>query len=81
MSGSSSAAVPLGLEGGRLTLGEPRPQSVRRWLDGTGFVSDVTVGDTVSLHWDWACEVLSPRRLDALRRRTEHQLRLANQTI
>ncbi len=34
-------AVPLGLVEGKLALGEARPQSVRRWLDGTGFVSDV----------------------------------------
>ncbi|HZW02124.1 MAG TPA: DUF6390 family protein [Candidatus Deferrimicrobium sp.] len=74
-------AVPLGLTEGKLVLGEARSQTVRRWLDGTGFVSDVEVGDVVSLHWDWACEVLSPTRLDALQRRTAHQLGLANQTI
>jgi hypothetical protein len=56
-------------------------QTVRRWLDGRGFVSDVEVGDVVSLHWDWACEVLSPERLGALQRRTAQQLELANQTI
>lgn len=74
-------AVPLGLVEGRLALAEPKAQTVRRWLDGTGFVRDVEPGDVVSLHWDWACEVLSPARLDALRRRTLHQLELANQTI
>jgi hypothetical protein len=74
-------AVPLELGDGGLTLGVPRPQRVRRWLDGAGFVSDVAVGDVVSVHWDWACEVLGPRRLAALRRRTLHQLVLANQTI
>jgi len=74
-------AVPLGLAEGALALGEPKVQTVRRWLDGTGFVSDVEVGDVVSLHWDWACEVLSPERLEALQRRTVHQLDLANQTI
>jgi len=74
-------AVPLRLVEGKLVLGEARPQAVRRWLDGTGFVSDVEIGDVVSLHWDWACEVLSPARLDALQRRTTHQLGLANQTI
>jgi hypothetical protein len=74
-------AVPLSLVDGRLELGEERPQSVRRWLDGTGFVSDVQAGDVVSLHWDWACEVLSPARLQALQRRTAHQLTLANQTL
>lgn len=74
-------AVPLGLVDGKLALGEPKVQTVRRWLDGTGFVSDVEAGDVVSLHWDWACEVLSPARLDALQRRTMAQLELANQTI
>jgi hypothetical protein len=74
-------AVPLGLVDGRLALLEARPQTVKRWLDGTGFVTDVQAGDVVSLHWDWACEVLSPRRLEALRQRTVRQLGLANQTI
>jgi hypothetical protein len=75
------AAVPLRLVDGALSLGAPRPQTVRRWLDGTGFVSDVAVGDTVSLHWDWACEVLGPARERALRDRTLHQLGLANETL
>jgi hypothetical protein len=74
-------AVPLELAEGKLALAEPKAQTVRRWLDGTGFVSDVKVGDVVSLHWDWACEVLRPSRLEALQRRTVHQLQLANQTI
>jgi hypothetical protein len=74
-------AVPLGLEEGKLALVGPRLQTVRRWLDGTGFVSDVEVGDVVSLHWDWACEVLNPARLGALQRRTAHSLELANQTL
>jgi hypothetical protein len=74
-------AVPLSLVDGKLALLEARPQTVKRWLDGTGFVSNVQSGDVVSLHWDWACEVLSPRRLEALRQRTVRQLSLANQTI
>lgn len=74
-------AVPLGLADGKLALAQPKVQTVRRWLDGTGFVSDVDVGDVVSLHWDWACEVLSPTRLEALQRRTVRSLELANQTL
>jgi hypothetical protein len=74
-------AVPLGLAEGKLALAQPKVQTVRRWLDGTGFVSDVDVGDVVSLHWDWACEVLSPTRLEALQRRTVRSLELANQTL
>lgn len=75
------SAVPLELVDGKLALAEARPQTVRRWLDGRGFISDVEAGDVVSLHWDWACEVLSSTRLEALQRRTLQQLRLANQTI
>ena len=75
------SAVPLGLVEGKLALVEPKVQQVKRWLDGSGFVADVEVGDVVSLHWDWACEVLDPARLEALQRRTAHQLELANQTI
>jgi hypothetical protein len=74
-------AVPLAQVDGRLELVSPKLQTVRRWLDGTGFVSEVEVGDVVSLHWDWACEVLDPDRLEALQRRTVHQLELANQTL
>ena len=74
-------AVPLGLVEGKLALAEPQVQTVRRWLDGAGFVRDVEAGDVVSLHWNWACEVLSGSRLEALQRRTLHQLELANQTI
>jgi hypothetical protein len=74
-------AVPLELYGGKLALAKPKVQTVRRWLDGTGFVSDVNVGDVVSMHWDWACEVLTRSRLEALQRRTARQLELANQTL
>lgn len=74
-------AVPLEYVGGRLRLGPPRPETIRGWQDGLGFVDDVQPGDVVTIHWDWACERLDGRRLAALRGWTEHQLRIANQTI
>jgi len=73
--------VRLELLDGHLAPGQPRPVLVRRWLEGSGFVADVRVGDTVSVHWDWACEVLDARRLGALRRRTLQAVEIANQTI
>lgn len=72
---------PLHLQGGKLVLGPSAPVSVRRWLDGAGFVDDVAVGETVSVHWDWACEVLDRSRLRSLQWRTMHQMGIANQTI
>ena len=74
-------SVPLVLDGGRLRLGGPRVETVRRWMDGAGFLDAAGPGDVVSLHWDWACERLAPERLAALASRTERQLAIANRTI
>ncbi len=75
------SAVPLTMLGGKLRLGAPRVERIRGWVDGTGFVEDVAPGDVVSIHWDWACERLDPRRLAALRDVTAAELELANLTI
>lgn len=74
-------AVPLAMVDGRLILAAPRPEAIRGWHDGHGFVDDVGPGEVVAIHWDWACERLDPARLGALRAWTEHQLAIANQTI
>jgi hypothetical protein len=71
----------LVLAGGKLTLSEPRTVRASRQLDGRGFVDGVTVGDTVSIHWNWACDVLGPTALSRLGRATQRSLALANLTI
>ena len=72
---------PLVLEEGRLALGEPRPEPVAREVLDRGFVDAVAVGDWISIHWGWACEVLTERQRANLERWTRHHLALANQTI
>ncbi len=72
---------PLVERDGKLALGEPQPERVLRSLDGLGFANQVAVGDWVSIHWGWACEVLSPERLASLRRWSAHHLELANRTF
>ena len=72
---------PLVLAGGRLGLGEPRPERVTRQVDGMGFVGDARPGDLVSVHWSWACEVLAPEALARLRTATHRCLALANLTV
>ena len=53
-------AEPLLWEDGRLRLGEPQPRRVR-WRDaGRAFVRPRR-GELVSLHWDFVCDVLTPR--------------------
>ncbi len=64
--------------GSRLVLGAPRLELARRALDGVGFVEDLHVGETVSLHWDWVCDRLDARSLGALRSATHENLRAVN---
>jgi hypothetical protein len=75
------SAVPLELTDGKLRLGAARPERIRGWADGAGFVEDARPGDVVSIHWDWACERLDEPRLAALRTSTLRELELANLTI
>ena len=39
------------------------------------------MGQTVSLHWGWACDLLTPRQLDGLVTWTARALAIANQAI
>ena len=73
--------APIELSEGMLVLGTPRSERVTRMLEGNGFVSSASVGDVVSIHWSWACEVLDSRQAAALERYTVRHLRLANQTL
>lgn len=73
--------VPLTLGQGKLVLGEPVRERVVRQIEGRGFVEQAAVGDTVSIHWGWACEVLSVDQFSRLERYTRHHLAIANQTV
>jgi len=73
--------VPLVLEAGKLALGAPVRERVVRQIGGRGFADAARVGDSVSIHWGWACEVLPELDRAALERFTRHHLAIANQTI
>ncbi len=73
--------APLALIEGKLALAEPRAARVTRQQGGQGFVAGAAQGDTVSIHWNWACDVLDASALARLRRATHRCLELANQTI
>lgn len=62
---------PLTWDGRTIGLGDPTTETVRH----TGGIAP---GDVCSLHWDWVCEGLTPRRLTALMRQTAQQLAVAN---
>ena len=75
------SVVPLELVAGKLCLAGPRVERIRGWQDGHGFLDGVAPGDAVSIHWDWACDVLDARRLALLQAWTRREVALANQTI
>lgn len=68
---------PLLWDGVRLGLGLPRPEQVRVGAAGRGLVAPAA-GDWCALHWDWVCDVLTPRRLMALQRYSARQMDLVN---
>lgn len=48
-----------------------------RWaVNGQSLLSPPAVGDTVALHWDWVCDLLTPDQTDRLER-LEHEQRSA----
>jgi hypothetical protein len=74
-------AVPLALAEGKLAFGEPRIERITAFRDGRGFIGEVGPGDVISIHWDWACEVLDGARLERLIVTTRRELVIANRTI
>lgn len=66
---------------GKLAMSEPKTTRVTRQVDRRGFVQQVEPGDYVSVHWDWACEVLSLPALRRLTSLTAYYLELANKTL
>lgn len=71
----------LRLRGGKLVLGHPEVTQVAYELNGHSFVRQVAPGSVVSIHWNWACDTLTPGSLRRLRQRTAQYLRLANGTL
>lgn len=72
---------PLTLTHGRLALGPEDTTRVESQLNGQGFVNSIKLGDTVSIHWSWACERLTPSAQSRLEASTRKYLALANQTL
>lgn len=71
---------PLRWDGQSLSLGPWRPETATVRAEGYALAGSLEPGDWVAAHWDWVCDVLSPRRLASLMRYTASQLRLVNAT-
>lgn len=69
---------PLTWDGHRLGLGPPRAETATLGRGGYRLGPPLQPGDWCALHWDWVCQPLTPRQLDALRRCTLSQLGAVN---
>ena len=56
------------------------PESARWSVDGSTLIEPPRVGDLVSLHWDWVCEVITPEQATTLERLEESQRRAVGLT-
>ena len=50
-----------------------------RSVDGVSMIDDLEIGDWVSMHWEWVCDVLSDRQVRYLRDFTVRHLRIVNE--
>jgi Family of unknown function (DUF6390) len=72
---------PLCWDGLQLTLGEPVQETARLALDGAVIARSIGPGDWVALHWDWICDRLTQRQLNALRGFTVRHLDMVNHRV
>lgn len=72
---------PLEWDGSQLRLGDPRPETVVRAVDGLTLSRPLASGDWVSMHWRWVCDVLSRTQLAHLRRLSLRQLDATNRGL
>ncbi|MBE1546577.1 hypothetical protein GGC64_000585 [Mycobacterium sp. OAS707] len=69
---------PLGLAGGELILGDPRPERVQ-WKKGELSLAPApSPGSIVAVHWNWVCEQLEADQRTALEAATQSTLDMVN---
>ncbi|MGV1037198.1 MAG: DUF6390 family protein [Candidatus Nanopelagicales bacterium] len=71
----------LAWNGSSLSLDPAGPQTVKWRRRGYTFVAQPRPGDRVAMHWDWLCQVLESRQINALRSQTALQLSIANDRV
>ena len=71
---------PLVMDQGRLSLGKPKSKSVSYNSRVKPF-EGVKLGDPVSIHWDYACDVLSPRQVRNIAKYTLLDIQSVNRLL
>jgi len=71
---------PVVIEGGRLGLAKPSLKRVQ-YNPAVRPFDSVKAGDVVSLHWNYACDVLTPRQSRNLSKYTDADLAMVNRFL
>ena len=61
-------------------LGEIKNLEVNYKFADEQFVKDPKVGDWITFHWDWACEIIEEQQMNQLKAWTIHHINIANQS-
>jgi len=72
---------PLVLQSGKIAIGTHATVRVLRHIDGRGYLDDFKPGETVSIHWNWACDRIDRRALGQLVRSTRRAIEHTNRTL
>jgi hypothetical protein len=75
------AAPRLVMVDGQLQIGPAQVETVLAWRDAEGPLGGAAEGDTVSLHWGWACDRLDAWQLQGLMTWTARAVDIANRAI
>lgn len=65
----------------KLVLGGFQVKKIEYKFDNKTLLDNPRIGEWVSIHWNWACDILTPRQLQNLRKWTIWHLNLANLTF
>ncbi len=65
----------LVIDGDGVRESEPVTERARWSVNGVSLIEEPAVGETVALHWDWVCDVITPAQAQQLREREERQRR------
>jgi len=72
------AYQPLVLENDRLKLGSLTCQKILQEINDSSFIKKPQIGDWVSFHWGFACEILDESQVKRLKKYTEESISLVN---
>jgi len=70
----------LAYQNNRLVLTEPHRIVVNYKFNDKGFVVP-QINDWISIHWDWACDIITEKQKNALAFYTQKSLNLANSSV